>query len=374
LRKLGEQEVTAYKVMVPSTVFHSYQYNEFLSGGRRGTFVMRPRQAGRGELETELFSFYVCGLKSSLMLRVGFLGCGDVATRRALAMRALNERGDGVFEFVGACDLAPAKSGQFAARFGGKAYSSLGRMLGEAELDALVVATPPGARGPAENAALAAGVALWLEFPIAATVRSANALALQIKKNGAPVMVCAPHRYSPEIERLKRTLSGKGAPQFGRWSGELDAGLLRTAWRGEAKNGSVWLDGGWALLDLLRFLGVETGKVSGKSSGEEGVAFLDVQGGALASLGVSRFGVAREMLRGSNDEGYLLVEGWTSTPRVELCLERETVVWQGEDALTRQLLAFARLISEGKRTENRSPFSDALLTLKLGLELGKSKV
>ncbi|RYX81494.1 Gfo/Idh/MocA family oxidoreductase [bacterium] len=307
------------------------------------------------------------------MLRIGFLGCGDVATRRAHAIRALNERGDAVFEFVATCDLVPAKSAQFADRFGGKPYSSLGRMLGDAELDALFVATPPGARGPAENAALASGIALWIEPPIAATIRTANAIALQIKKSGVPVMVCAPHRYCPEIERVKRTLSLKSAPRFSRWSADVNAGLPRATWRSETKNGTVWLDGAWPTLDLLRFLGVATSSVSAKSNPESGVASLELRGGALASLGISRFGTAREVLHAQSDNDHLRVDDWSTAPRIELSHNRETTVWQGEEAIIRQLLAFARFLTEGKRTENRSPITDALLTLKLGLELGKNK-
>ncbi|BCM92280.1 hypothetical protein IAD21_04159 [Abditibacteriota bacterium] len=308
------------------------------------------------------------------MLRVGFLGCGDVATRRASSMRALNESGEVVFDLVAACDLAPAKSAHFAARFGGNPYSSIGRMLADAELDALFIATPPGARGPAENAALTAGIALWIEPPIASTIRAGNALALQIKKSGAPVMVYAPHRYCPELERLKRILSSKSAPKFELWNGEINAQLLRTAWRSEVKNGGVWLDGAWSLLDLMRYLGIEANKTGAKSTTENGVAMLELRGGALASLGVSRLGQTREILRAQGEEGQLSVEGWTTSPRIELCLEREATIWQGDDTPTRQLLAFARFLSEGKRTENRSPFSDALLTLKLSLELGKSRL
>lgn len=305
------------------------------------------------------------------MLRVGFLGCGETATRRARSMRALNEGTEVLFEFVAACDLVPAKSAQFAAHFGGQSYSSVGRMLGEAQLDALVIATPPSARGLAENAALAAGVALWIEPPIAATVRTANALALQIKKSGLPVMVCAPHRYSPELDRLKRILAGKTAPHFARWNGDLNAGLPKTAWRGETKNGGLWLDGGWPLLDLLRFLGIEASKVSAKANLESGVAALELRGGALASLGVSRFGSVHGVLSAQSENDWLKVENWTTYPRIELHLQNETTLWQRDDALSRQLLAFARLLSQGKRTENRSPFPDALLTLKLGLELSK---
>ncbi len=308
------------------------------------------------------------------MLRVGFLGCGDVATQRARSMRSLNERGDPLFEFVAACDLAPAKSAQFAARFGGEPYSSIGRMLGDAQLDALVIATPPGARGPAENAALATGVALWIEPPIAATIRAGNALSLQIKKSGVPVMVCAPHRYSPELERLKRALVGKNAPQFARWSGDLNANLLPAAWRTEAKNGPIWLDGAWPLLDLLRLLGLEATRTSAKSNAQTGVAALELRGGAFASLGISRFATVRETLRAQSESGHLSVEHWSTSPHVELGLAGETAIWQGADVLSAQLLAFARLLSEGKRTENRSPFSDALLTLKLALELGKNRV
>lgn len=307
--------------------------------------------------------------KISLMLRVGFLGCGDVAHRRARSMRELNEQGEPVFEMVAACDLSPHKSAEFVARFGGELYSSPKQMVDHAPLDALWICTPPSVRGSGENVALAAGVALWIEPPIAPHIRAANALALQIKKSGVPVCVGAPHRYSPELERLKRVLSGKGAPRIERWNGDLSANLLRTAWRNEAKNGNVWLDGAWPMLDLLRFLGIETSKGSAKSNDSNGVAALESQNGALVSLGVSRFEEARELLVGSGGDAHISVRNWTTSPRVEVQLERETTIWNGEDALAHQLRAFARLLNTGKRTENRSTFADALLTFKMALAL-----
>ena len=309
-------------------------------------------------------------LKSPLMLRVGFLGCGAIAGSRARSLRALNElTSEPIFECVAACDLAPSKGAAFVARWGGQFYSSVGRMLGDAELDALFVGTPPSARGSGENAALSAGVALWIEPPVAATIRTANALALAIKKSALPVMVASPQRYSPELERLRRVLTAKNAPQLWLWQGTFGASLKRVAWRSEAKNGNVWLEGAWPMLDLLRFLGLEAAGAHAKSNGEAGAASLQTRGGALVSLGVSRFGTAREHLEANGDDVFLSLSNWSSAPRVELSTQSETTIWRGDDPVHQQLEAFARLLRTGKRTENRSTFADAVETLKMALEL-----
>lgn len=297
------------------------------------------------------------------------MGCGAIAGARARSVRALNEGGEPVWQCVGACDLASSKSAAFVARWGGKSYSSIGRMLGEAELDALWICTPPSARGNAENAAMAAGVALWIEPPIAATIRGANALALGIKKSAIPVMVAAPHRYSPELERIRRVLAGKNAPEIGLWQGFSGTALGRSAWRSDAKNGSVWLDGAWPMLDTLRFLGLEGAKSSASSNDEAGAAALRTRNGALVSLGVSRFGEARETLEGSGEEIFVSLSDWSSAPRGELSVQGETAIWKGKDAVSHQLEAFARLLHTGKRTENRSTFGEALETLKMALQL-----
>lgn len=304
------------------------------------------------------------------MLRIGFLGCGEVAHERAAQMQTLNEsKAEAVFECVAACDLAPFKGAHFVARWGGESFSTLGRMLTSARLDALFVATPPLARGRVEAAALSAGAALWIEPPLATTIRTANALALSIKKSALPVMVAAPHRYCPELERLRRILTGKSAPQLRLWQGSTGAGLSRTAWRSDPKNGGVWLDGAWPMLDLLRFLGVETGKSSAHSDGERGAAVLTSRAGAFVSLGVSRFGAQREHLEASGEGVFVSLRDWSNAPRVELGVERETAIWTANDAVSLQLEAFARLLQSGKRTENRSTFGEAVSTLKLALEL-----
>lgn len=304
------------------------------------------------------------------MLRIGFLGCGQIAHKRAAQICALNEsRDEAMFEFVAACDLAPFKSAHFVERWGGHSLSTPGRMLGEARLDALFVATPPLARGKFEAAALSAGVALWIEPPITPTIRTAGALALSIKKTALSVMVAAPHRYCPELERLRRVLTGKTAPQFNVWQGFTGAALERNAWRTDPKNGGVWLDGAWPMLDLLRFLGREAESSGAKSSGEAGAASLRTRTGALVSLGVTRFGAAREHLEASGQDVFFRVCDWSSAPRVELRVGRETTIWKADDAATLQLEAFARLLQTGKRTENRSTFGEAIATLKLALEL-----
>lgn len=306
------------------------------------------------------------------MLRIGFLGCGEVAHERAAQIRALNEsKEEAVFECVAACDLAPFKGAHFARRWGGESFSTPARMLTSARLDALFVAIPPLARGKAEATALSAGVALWIEPPLALTIRTANALTLAIKKSALPVMVAAPHRYCPELERLRRILTGKSAPPPGLWQGNTGAALGRTAWRSDPKNGGVWLDGAWPMLDLLRFLGIEAAKSSAQSDGERGAAVLGNRAGGFVSPGVSRFGARRESLEASGEGVLLSVKDWSGAPRVELGIKGESTIWTADDAVSGQLQAFARLLQSGKRTENRSPWSDALKTQNLALELGR---
>ena len=116
-------------------------------------------------------------------LRVGIIGGGWIARVHVPAIDA--EPG---LELVAACDTAIERAEAISGPRGGTAYARWEEMLERERLDALWVCTPPlFHRGPVE-AALAAGVHVYLEKPIARTLEDADAI---VAATGSSSAICA---------------------------------------------------------------------------------------------------------------------------------------------------------------------------------------
>ena len=305
-----------------------------------------------------------------MTLRAGFLGAGAANWKRCALLQTLGENSDFGWEIAAFCDLAPEKSQRAAARFGGAIYSSVGRMLAQEKLDAVFVAIPAGARGPAESAILKSGCALFLEFPVGISTRTFAALGVLSKRLGVPAMVNAPWRYDPNIERARRALANKTfAPMLA--SGFLSAPLGGEAWRqNPAQSGGLWLETAWPLLDLARLLGGEMRVLNAKSGAEAGTLLLSAKNGALWNLSAAQSEIWNSRLEIWGKETRLLIEDFAA-PRVEIESDGEARAFAPQNGEIRQLEAFSRLLSQGKRLENRSTLADALATLKLAPGRGR---
>lgn len=126
-------------------------------------------------------------------LRIGLVGCGDVARRRYLpALASLAEQ----VEVAGCCDprIDAARS---VARAAGSwspdahAYDDLRDMLEQARLDAAINITPAPEHGHVTAACLEAGIRVYSEKPIASTLAEADRL-IALADERALLLLCAP--------------------------------------------------------------------------------------------------------------------------------------------------------------------------------------
>lgn len=299
-----------------------------------------------------------------MTLRAGFLGAGEANWKRGSLLQTLDENGNLDWEIAAFCDLSSEKSERAVARFGGAIYSSVGRMLANEKLDAVFVAIPAGARGPAESAILKSGCALFLEYPVGISARTFAALGVLSKRLGVPAMVNAPWRYDSNLERARRALANKTfAPIIA--NGFLSAPLGDEAWRqNPAQSGGLWLETAWPLLDLARLLGDEMRVSNLKTGAEAGNLLLIAKNGALWNLSAAQSDVPSSRLEIWGRETRLSIEDFAA-PRVEIESDGEARAWAPQSGEIAQLEAFGRLLSQGKRLENRATLAEALSTLKL---------
>jgi predicted dehydrogenase len=144
------------------------------------------------------------------MIKLGILGCGDVAFRTYLpGLLLIQDRA----QVVACADPVQARGDALAAAVGGdvKVYTSLEDMLAQPDLDAVINLTPAPFHTATNTAILEAGRHLFTEKPIASTVPEAQALIALAKEQDRLLLV------APAVAATNRF----------RWlRGLLDAGTL----------------------------------------------------------------------------------------------------------------------------------------------------
>ncbi len=197
-------------------------------------------------------------------LRLGLIGCGDIAVHNATGIAvAPNCR------LVACFDPVRRLAEDLAKKYGAVATGSVEELLDRSDVDAVVVSVPHYLHAPVAETAIAAGKHVVVEKPLANTLESAVQMNCAAEAAGVALSVCFPQRYDPSVV-ISRRLIERGA--IGRFEGAtirlyLDkspaywlggfSGRIQSHWR-RSKQGA----GGGVLImnlshhvDLIRHLG-----------------------------------------------------------------------------------------------------------------------
>ena len=249
-------------------------------------------------------------------VRIGLIGAGAVVQVAHLpVLKKLKN-----VELAAICDVDLPKARALAERFGIRnVFDDIEDLLGHAEVDALLIATPNHLHEPHIQAALSANASVMVEKPMALSHGGALKVAKAAEKRGRVLMVGMTHRYRPDAQAVRSYVqSGE--------LGEIDS--VRSSWhvarfaraalgwrqRRDEAGGGAMLDLGLTMLDLCFWLAGNPApaRVSAsltKSRGDRGVeqsgnAYVVCENGASIFTDVTwrhigegeRFGVG---LRGS---------------------------------------------------------------------------
>ena len=187
-------------------------------------------------------------------LRAGIVGGGWIARVHVPAIDAA----PGV-ELVAACDVAADRAEAIAGPRGARAYTRWEEMLEREHLDVLWMCPPPlHHRAPVE-AALAMGVHVYLEKPIARTLDDADAIVASAEASEAVCAVGYQWHASELLEEAREALDGQRiAMLVGRNFGPV-AG--RPWFMDQAQGGGQILERGSHHIDLQRALAGEVAAV-----------------------------------------------------------------------------------------------------------------
>lgn len=194
-----------------------------------------------------------------------------------------------------------ARGQALAEERGLRFYQDYRQLIGDVEVEAVLVVTPPVWNLPIAREAIRAGKPLLIEKPLARTGREARELVDAAGERGVPVMTAQTLRYDAAIRLLKQRQEQAGAVRYVVLTQRAEPRPDVVQHAEDYGGRGVLLEIGVHLLDQVRFLtGDEVAEVSCSivKPGADGpdsqvVACLRTRGGVPCIIDVSRVSASR---------------------------------------------------------------------------------
>lgn len=315
-----------------------------------------------------------------MAVRIGFIGTGGIASHHFNQLEKIKDA-----QLVAFADMNTERADAAARRFDGKSYNDARKMLEAETLDAVYVCLPPHVHGQAEILAAQKGCALFVEKPLANTMKTGEKILGAIEDAGVLTSVGYHWRYLGATDRALELLAGKKSPKaamcYGRWLG----GFPGVAWwRKMDQSGGQLVEQATHIVDLARFLMGEITSVSCMSALREmdkvyeGTTAPDVtaltvtfESGAIGNFTTTS--ILNHTFEAALDL-YLLDSTYKlsgNTLEVETNDATNTYRFGNNPSLDEDKI-FVQAVKTGKRTGIRSTYADALKTLKVTLAANQS--
>lgn len=187
------------------------------------------------------------------MIGIGIIGAGHFGAVHARAMAEV----EGV-RLVASCREDEAAAAAFAREHGGRSYNNWRALLADAEVDAVLIATPHHLHEEVAIGAAEAGKHILLEKPMAPTTRACDAINAAVARAGVQLMVGhVMHFALPCLKAREIIASGAiGKPVLGSsWMIKLWMESNRRGWHLDtASGGGMLMTAGIHALDRLVWL------------------------------------------------------------------------------------------------------------------------
>ncbi len=287
---------------------------------------------------------------------VAIVGCGRMGGERARQVAACGGR-------IAACaDADPERRHALAAAHPGATAHPDANGLPWAGLDGVFVCTPPAGHAEAVARAARAGVAVFVEKPLAASLAGATEIVDHAERSGIVAAAGYMNRYRAGVvlahDLLRERPGLLGITAY--WAG----GRYRVPWWSQrALSGGPATEQATHIVDLCRYLGGEVvrGHAIAAEDDERLGCVLELESGALATLLYSceadQKSIGLDVLHRA---GSLHFEGW------DFALTRNTLapgaVLPEVDPFAAEVRAFLRAIATGERSGLRCSVADAYRT------------
>lgn len=263
------------------------------------------------------------------MTTAAIIGCGDVSVVHAEALEALE-----ITRLIAVVDTDPQARRHAEQRWGVPGFATTAELLESCAPDVVHICTPHDQHvGPALEA-LAAGVHVLLEKPIAHTAAEARRLVEAAERSTARIGVCLQNRYNATAQAAHEILAAGelgevlGASASVVWT--RPAGYYRSKpWRGRWRHagGGLLINQALHTIDLLHWLVGEVEDVSGHAATRVYGDLIEVED--TAEMTLSHTGGARSVFYGTT--GHVA----NSPVCLDIVAEHGTLAIRGDLLLTR---------------------------------------
>jgi myo-inositol 2-dehydrogenase/D-chiro-inositol 1-dehydrogenase len=306
-----------------------------------------------------------------MAIRLGFIGTGGIAQGHMQRLTGI----DGV-EAVAHHDVIAERAQNSAEKWGGKPYRSVEALVGEGDLDGVVVCTPPFAHGESvEKPICDAGLPFLIEKPVAVDIVTARQVEGWVKEKDIATVVAYKYRWDDHVNKAREMLTDK---TIGLVHGDFWGGLPGVPWwRVMAESGGQFVEQTTHIVDLARYFAGDVKSVQAFYSlrGLQDVENLDVPDVGTVNMVFESGAVG-------NISNTCMLKGWgTSGIRVmanafTLEIRGDQLSWtdadgsdsfpKTEDGYLGEDLAFVEAI-RGDRSHVNSDYSDGVKTLAVTL-------
>jgi len=314
-----------------------------------------------------------------MKFRIGMIGCGGIAGAHVSRLSKMQD-----VQFVAFCDVVREKAQAFASQFGGNVYEDFHKMIGAEKLDVVYICLPPFAHTDEVQVAAERGFNVFIEKPIALTMRLADDMARAVSKSGVRSQVGYLLRFGAGVERAKELIESGRAGDISIVQGRYFCNFIGGPWwRDRTKSGGQLVEQSTHLYDSIRYLCgdveriyTEMGKrfwvdVPDMTSEDASSTVLRFKSGAMGSIAattgaysgdrwVTGWTIAAKNLTLEFDNANSLTIHSTSRPPTT-----ETINAPDRDMFVLETRNLFDCIATGKET--RTPIQEGAKTLELTL-------
>ncbi len=312
-----------------------------------------------------------------MKVRVGFIGTGRIAVRHMQKLSKIKDT-----RLVSVCDVHKKEAERVARTFATNYYTDYRKMLEKEKLEAVYICLPPFAHGEQEIMAAEKKINLFIEKPLALNLKKAYQINEAIEKNSIISSVGYVYRYSDIVSKVKKELEKrKTALILGYYFCPLRPVYW---WRNKNESGGQIVEQTTHIFDLARYLVGEINEVYGQRSqglmeevenydlDDTSCVNLHFKNGAIGSISSAC------ILSHGRDWGINLIgKGFKidlllSSHLLKITNGKKEEVKMTIDPYQSENDLFIKAIKENNPEIIKSPYSDALKTLKLTLAANTS--
>jgi predicted dehydrogenase len=290
----------------------------------------------------------------SQVVRFGMVGAGSIAQSYAQAFATCEEA-----RLVAVADMRVEVAQALAEGCGCASYESYERMAAEAEMDAVVICTPPVTHPQISLHFLERKIHVLCEKPLSLDVPSAQAMISAAIQAGVRLTMASKYRYVEDVIRAKSIVASGILGDIILFENAFTSRVdMSSRWNADPKisGGGVLIDNGAHSVDIMRyFLGpldavqvIEGKRVQGLAVEDTVRIFVRSVGGVMGSIDLS-WSINKELDSYINIYGSrgTIAVGWKESKYRQSSSRDWVVFGKGYDkvqAFRSQITNFARAI------------------------------